>query len=120
MFSSLIAIEKSHYFIKFLALISHLGTLAKKLVMSAKNKCYMLSKPLLYFIKIFFSLQSIKKMQTCTILPRAKSVTFSKGICRYNNFHHIKQHYNGTTCLKVNQKILQYARNLYSSTNKKK
>lgn len=34
--------RKSHYFIKFSALISHLGTLATKLVISAKNKCYML------------------------------------------------------------------------------
>lgn len=59
-------------------------------------------------------------MQTCKILPRAKSVTFSNGICFCNNFHHIKQHYNGTSCLKVNQKILQYAGNLYSSGNKKK
>lgn len=118
MLSSLIAIEKSHYFIKFLGLISHLGTLAKKLVMSAKNKCYMLSIAFTLFHKELFSPQSIQKMQTCKILPRPKSVMFSKGICLCNNFHHFKQHHNGTSCLEVNQKIFQCARNLHSSINK--
>lgn len=110
--------RKSRYFIEFLTLISHLGTLAKMLDMSAKNKCYMLSVVFTLFHKDFIFPQSIQKMQTCKILPRVKSVTSSKGICLCNNFNCNKQHYNGTRRLKVNQKILQCVRNLYS-TNKK-
>lgn len=70
------------------------------------------------FHKGFFFLRSIQKMQTCKILPRVKSVTFSKGICLCNNFNHFKQHCNGTSCLQVNQNILQCARKLCSSANK--
>lgn len=73
----------------------------------------MLSVAFTVFHKDFF-FQSIQKLQTREIPLRAKPIAFSKATCLCNNCHNIKQHYNGTSCLKNNQKFLQYARNLYT------